>query len=161
MQITLRWDYLMAAAVEGARRQVNALRYEKRHQYGLHPRPEDLWALDIDSCCGEAAVAQALGVPYAPEPGQDDETGDVAGRQVRSTPVGTNPHLILHPRDFEGHVFVLVAGWLRTWTILGWKRARDVFAATEYADRCGNGRPAFWYPSRLLETSWPPPESEH
>ncbi len=92
---------------------------------------------DIESVGAEMAFAKWIGRYYEPTTRPDDGT-DVAGIQVRSTPV---PHgaLLLHEKDTGP--CVLVTGELPTFTMRGWITAEAAKTPAHWRD---GARPCYW-----------------
>lgn len=101
---------------------------------------------------GEYAVAKYTGKFWNGQLGKMSAK-DVGKIQVRASLRG-NPCLILHPRDDDDDVFVLVSVWRNRATLLGWLRARDG-KRDEYW-RTDTGRPAWFVPRYLMRPPKPP-----
>jgi hypothetical protein len=161
-----QWDRAEAAARR--RRSHHALRRTKG-TYGLtEAREAALLDLDTQGCLAELLTATGLGVEDAWVDYTEDFqslSGDVApGVQVRSTHYIDTGRLILHDRDDDDSIFVLVGIPKRTrarpypdsaviigW-ILGWDGKRDRF----FKEVNGNGRPAYFVPRERLLPGLPP-----
>ncbi|HEU4975274.1 MAG TPA: hypothetical protein VFT50_09310 [Baekduia sp.] len=120
MRVELTADECRAAAYAGIHRRLDCIARGRTEIHGA-AAGGDYWTIDIEAAAGELAVAKALGVFWVgdTDPITDRHGGDVAGLQVRHTrrPDGS---LILHDRDHDHHVFVLVVGAMPAFTIPGW-----------------------------------------
>lgn len=100
---------LYFAGLAGVMRRISAMRKKRPEPYG---KPStDLWGTDIESCAAEMLVSMAIDrawIPYRSTPGQiKSDVGTIF--QVRSTD-REDGCLLLHERDRDHHVFVLVVG---------------------------------------------------
>jgi hypothetical protein len=147
MKVSLTWQEQLFAAQAGVMRRISAISRKRSEPY-LTPKG-DLWGIDIESAGAEAAVAKALGKYWlAVLQNPQDANGDVSGVEVRST---TRPdgRLIVHDRDKDDSVFVLVRGSFPIYDVVGWIYGRDG-KKDEYLF-CATGRlPAYYVPEADL-----------
>lgn len=145
------------AAQAGTRRRIEALRLGRVPVYG-DTKVHAEWGVDIEGAAAEMAVAKSFNLFWTPvvrEPKELD--GDVGfglqALQVRSTP-RDNGRLILHDRDADDAVFVLVTGRLPEFHIRGWTTGREGKQAR--FQHPGDGRPAYFVPQESLHQGEPP-----
>lgn len=148
MEVTLTWAEVEIAVAAGCKRRLLALHDGRPDAYGF--RESDPWGTDIESAASEMAVAKALGlywIPYARRPQEipADVGDDVQVRRRKK--IGYN--LLLHPRDPDEHIYVLVYGQIPTFTLEGWTRGATG-KARPLSDPFNTGRPAFWIPAEEL-----------
>lgn len=133
-------------------RQIEALKHGRPHRYG--DPPQDDWGVHIEACASEMAVAKAYNLYWEPVARRPENlAGDVGNLQVRST-WRENGRLILHDRDPDDAVFVLVTGKIPSFDVRGWILGRDG-KAKEHWDE-GDGRPAYFVPQNVLTQGSPP-----
>ncbi len=114
-------------------------------------------AIGIQGARCEAALAKYLGVSHIKgTPGAPD----VAGYDVRGTQY-LDGRLILHPRDLDERIYVLVVGPLTArhlaprpyhlaFFVCGWIYGRAGKDKQWWDEPIGNGRPAFFVPQQAL-----------
>lgn len=137
------------AAQAGLERRLSGLEHQTKAVYG-QPAAGELWDIDLEAAAAELAVAKGLGKFWSPAESAalDREQGDVgAGWQVRWTR-RENGRLIVHPRDADGHIFLLVVGSMPDFRICGWIRGVD--AKREEFMWAGAPRPAYFVPQSAL-----------
>lgn len=80
-----------------------------------------------------------------------DLDGDVGDLQVRTTRNARDPHLICHPRDPDGALFVLVSrlDW-NHFRVEGWLPGKHAKCQDYWGDKYGHNRPAFFVPATHL-----------
>ena len=114
----------------------------------------DLWGQDIESTAAEMLVAKTLGKywniyitePNAPGANTDGDVGDVEVRHTKYT----SGKLLLHDRDRDEAVFVLVVGKYPRYRIAGWLTAGEgkrPELVEEY-----DGRSAYFVPQTELHS---------
>jgi len=144
---TLDWDQVDEVVEEGVARRLRALRNGLRHRWGW--TGVGTWGEDIEAAGAEKALAVALDEPWTARDNPDAVADVGTMNQVRWTDK-TAGHLLLHPEDSDLQRHWLVTGLLPHFTIhgyvLGWEGKRREY----WADRVGNGRPAFWIPQVVL-----------
>ena len=136
---------MLTAAIIGVRRQVQNLAAGRADAHGASP--EDGWTPHVEGSAGEMAVAKAFGMYWT---GNMGELGadDVGQLQVR-TRSRHSYDLILHRRDPDDRVFILVTGRMPEYLIQGWIMARDGKRDEFWADPA-KGRPAYFVPKSAL-----------
>ncbi len=145
------------AAQAGTRRRIEALRLGRKPVYGdtkIHAE----WGVDIEGAAAEMAVAKAYNLFWTPVVQRPEELPGDVGRgmhalQVRSTP-REHGRLILHERDKDDAIFVLVTGRIPAFTIRGWIQGKD--GKCDRFLHPGDGRPAFFVPQEHLRQGHPP-----
>ena len=114
----------------------------KREMYGA----EDYRGFQymVDGAFGEMAVAKWLGLYWNGAIGNltAADVGNIQVRATRSNP----PELILHPRDKDEDVFVLVGLERNQALIFGWCLGFEGKDECYWEDRHGKGRPAYFIP---------------
>jgi hypothetical protein len=113
---------------------------------------QDSLGIDIQGAEAELAVAKALKLPWDGSFLELDkwfdwrEHGhDVSGLEVRSTK-HKNGCLILHPKDKDEAIFILVLAYDRpNFTLVGWNYGREG-KLKEYWRDVGYGRPCYYLP---------------
>jgi hypothetical protein len=101
----------------------------------------------------EKAVSVALGLPWVPEVDDYREIGgnDVGPYGVRATEYTTGG-LILHPKDEDERVFILVVARAPDFTLVGWLRGADGKRQEFWNDTKLRRSPAYLVEQRLLHT---------
>jgi len=146
MKMTLTEQEMFHAATVGVMRRLSAIRRNRSTPYG-NPTAE-LWRMDIESSAAEMVVGKWLGLYWnAVVDRPETLKGDVGTVQVRQTPL-PNGRLILHDRDADDAIFVLVTGQYPTFDIAGWTYAREGKFAVYWETH--NGRNAYYYPQNRL-----------
>lgn len=145
MKVNLTHTEILYASAIGCMRQVQNLKKRRKPAYGSGSNSD--WQLHIEGALGECAVAKALGIYWSGAIG-DLKAGDVDNIQVRTT-AHKNGHLIMHPEDDDGAIFLLVLGANGQYNIAGW--ILGLFGKNQkfWQDK-GNGRPAFFIPQTDL-----------
>lgn len=138
------WEVFQAAMV-GVSRRIDNLR--KRNVSEVYGQPAEPWWTDINGACGELAVARWLNVFWSGQLG-NYRARDVGPLQVRTARRDTG-RLVLHDRDADDHVFVLVTGEAPDYTLRGWIVAADG-KVPEYWEDPSTGRPAYFVPQDAL-----------
>ena len=144
MDVTLTWHEAQTAAVTGITRRIRAKARARTEVYGS-PKT-DPWAIDIEAACAERAAAKATGCYWNQEV-DPDYPGDVGVWQVRHTP-RADGCLILHERDSDESVFILVTGTMPTYRVCGWITAHEGKQPAHWRE--DTGRPAFFIPQAAL-----------
>ena len=106
------------------------------------------WQVHIEGCCGELAVAKYLD-RYWNGNFEDLKADDVGPYQVR-TADNHNKRLILHDRDPDDRIFILITGLAPKYIIQGWVRAEDGKKKEFWADPSRQNRPAYFVPLDCL-----------
>ena len=149
MRVALTCEEMIRYGSAGVARTSNAL--EKR-RVGAHgfDRNFERWQIDVEGVLTEAAAAKALGLPYEPVVGQlDTMIGDIGpGLQVRGTKYATGS-LLIHDKDVDDHVFILVTGLYGVYDIRGWIHARDGKLPSLW--KMHKGRGAYWVSQHWLK----------
>ena len=122
--VTLTTGELLHATHVGTLRRVDALTNMRKSQYGTSEKHFG-WQNALSGALAEQAFAKWADMDWRASIKPDNDVGDVGPFHVRSQAEHENPHLILHPRDLDDAVFVLVTGYDRTWSIRGCLRAKD------------------------------------
>lgn len=161
--VTLTPPELYFAANMGVLRQCTNLRDGRVDAHGLPLRDEKGWFYSILGCCGELAVAKALGIYWSGNLG-DLKADDVGELQVR-TSTKKLARLIIRDTDRSDRVFVLVCGLPPELIIHGWVKAGDAKRMEEFRTDPGEREPAFFIPRDALrpiaELRRGPNEEEH
>lgn len=150
MRVALTTDEIVSYGAMGLARCAEAL--EKR-RVGAHgfDRNHERWQIDVEGVLCEAAAAKALGRAYEQqgELGQLDALiGDIApGVQVRGTKYATGS-LLIHDRDPDDHVFILVTGIYGVYDLRGWIWGREGKKKSLWKEYKGRG--AYWVPQEKL-----------
>lgn len=147
VRVELTWFEAFRAAEAGVMRHIEALKRKRPQTYGSVNKP---WDIDIESAAAEMAVAKGLGVYWTAVAGRPENLpGDCGQYQVRST-TRENGCLILHDRDADDDVFVLVTGQVPMFTLRGWIRGAEGKNPLYLSP--GDGRPAYFVPQHALMT---------
>lgn len=133
----LTWDEALQAAIVGVQRHAKAKKDNRQNYYGEPDDEGALWNLDINAACAEKAYAKMTGRYWAATTDPDKHLGDVGGQGVRSTDK-PNGCLILHPRDEDDRVFVLMVGSGRHWEF------RGSIVARKGKQLGPDGKPRWW-----------------
>lgn len=142
---TLSQAEMLIAAQAGCLRRIAAVKHHRQHNNGVPTI--DMWGMDIEGAAAELVVAKWLGKYWnsvADDPTQLE--GDVGRYQVRHTR-RIDGRLILHDKDKNDAVFVLVVGQYPNYYICGWTDG----ATGKQQQYWRNGeRPAFFVPQYAL-----------
>lgn len=143
MGVTVELSYaeMQVAIMIGGQRQIQNMKLDNKHSYGLEDGPI-AWGNHIIGCIGEMAIAKHLNKYWCGAVG-NYQSADVDRYQVRAT-MHKNGRLILHPED-DACIFFLVIVEKRLCHLAGWMHADDARHEKYWKD-IGNGRPAFWVP---------------
>jgi hypothetical protein len=142
----LCWQEARFLADIGSTRKLRAMAKRVPEPYG--EPTGDRWSIDIESCAAEFIVAKHMGMfwpPYSDHPGE--LPGDVGTLQIRSTP-RKDGRLIVHERDKDEAIFVLVRGQIPEFEIAGWIRGADCKQPRYMFE--GDGRPAYFVAAEEL-----------
>jgi len=140
VQIKLTPSETRLAAEVGITRQLVNLFKKRSDAYGC---PKGVgWQVHIEGCLGELVVAKHLDVYWSGN-WEKLKADDVGHYQVR-TADSHNKRLILHERDPDDKIFILVTGSAPDYLIQGWIYARDGKKPEFWSDPSRKGRPAFF-----------------
>lgn len=132
---------LKLAAQMGCMRQISNLYKDRRDAYGC---PLTIgWQVHIEGCAGELAVAKHLNLFW--NGNFENLNADDVGRFQVRTADSHNRRLILHDKDQDDRIFILVTGMSPSFLIQGWIRAADGKQSRYWTDPAG-GRPAYFVP---------------
>lgn len=150
MNIKLNRTEFFHAATVGIIRNIQNLTKGHKQLYGA--KEEDGWKMNIQGACGESAVAKMLNIYYSGNIGNlkaCDVNNKDRNIEVRTA---TKDHyrLILHPKDPDESIFVLVTGLAPKFSIKGWLFAKEA-KQEKYWQDTGNGRPAYFVPQNDLK----------
>jgi hypothetical protein len=134
------------AAEMGITRQISNLMKGRPDAYGC--AADVGWQVHIEGCCGELAVAKYLD-RYWSGNFEQLKADDVGNYQVR-TRSSHGWDLILHDRDPDDRVFILVTGTAPEYVIRGWMRAKDGKKPEFWSDPSKQNRPAYFVPQDCL-----------
>jgi hypothetical protein len=138
---------MMTAAQVGIMRQVKSIKEGRRDRYGA--AMGNGWQLHIEGAMGECAVAKVLGIYWSGSVNNFDGP-DVGMLEVRTTDGHAN-RLILHDRDNDDAIFVLVTGVNGVYEVRGYISGRDG-KLPEYLDDPIGGRQAYFVPQDKLKS---------
>lgn len=149
MRVALTTDEMILYGSAGIARCANAMERQRKGAHGFN-RDYERWQIDVEGLLAEAAAAKALSLPYSPVVGRlDTHEGDIGpGLQVRSTKYNTGS-LLVHDRDPEDDIFILVTGVYGIYDIRGWIKAKH--AKQPQLWKVYKGRGAFWVPQSMLQ----------
>ena len=145
--ITLSSHEMMLAATVGIMRQITNLRDKRADYYGAEA--EAAWQIHIEGAIGEMVVAKHCNVFWNGNMG-NLRAKDAGKLQVRTTR-WPNGSLILHPKDLDDDIFVLVTGEAPNYTVRGWISGAEGKSQDLWEEKC-KGRPAFFVPQFRLYT---------
>jgi hypothetical protein len=146
VNVRLSWGEITVAAVAGALRNVTAMKNGRRNGYGLGSAAG--WNEHCDGALAEAALAKALDRYWDPLWRDIDRSrGDVGDLHVRSVRRRTD-HLLMHERDPDAGLFVLVLNELPDFTILGCCYGHEGKRSEHW--RSGIDRPCYFVPRTAL-----------
>jgi hypothetical protein len=148
VNVTLTWSEAELAAYAGIKRHLLGISVGRPDRYGY--AQENPWQTIIEACGAEMAVAKATGYYWTawqrtPAEVEADVGDDVQVKHRDKTPRS----LLLHPDYDDRHRFVLVAGSLPNYRLLGW--CSGEFGKQDEFWRTDTGRPAFFVPEGRLE----------
>jgi hypothetical protein len=143
--ITLSNVEMLNAATVGVTRRLAAVKHQRNHNNGAPTI--DMWGMDIEGAGAELVVAKWLG-RYWNALASDPTTleGDVGRYQVRHTK-RTDGCLILHEKDNNDAVFILVVGQYPTYEVRGWISGREGKQIKHWR---AVERPAYFVPQSAL-----------
>lgn len=149
MRIALTTEEMVRYGSAGLARTANALEMRRVGAHGFD-RNHERWQIDVEGVLTEAAAAKALNLPYKPVVGElDTLLGDIGpGLQVRGTKYPTGS-LLIHNKDLDDDIFILVTGIYGVYDIRGWIHARD--GKLEKLWKMYKNRGAFWVGQEWLK----------
>jgi hypothetical protein len=145
----MTWDEVKLYATVGIERRISGLKENRQNTYNM--KAGDEWKNDIEGAGGEMAVAKALGLYWSGALGvlrAPDLSGYARRIEVRTTAVPTG-HLLLHPRDPDNAICILVVGSTPRFELKGWILGKDGKLKV-YEKELNPGRPAFCVPQEAL-----------
>jgi hypothetical protein len=131
------------AVYGGTLRQSQNIRAGLHNAHGLKGAG---WSEQITGACAEYAVAKCLDLFWSPGTRGAHDVGAYEVRFNASRP----PVLILHPKDDDQAVFILVCGGPYEYTLAGWCYGWAGKAQRYWDDPTSQNRPAFFIPVRDL-----------
>lgn len=144
MRVHVPPSEMYMAAQAGFLRTIQNIYAKAKSAYGADQDGID-WKIAIEGGIGEYVVAKALNIHWT---GKGVMRGDDVGEyQVRTTPY-ENGCLLLHPRDEDEKVFILVTGKAPEYEVKGWIRGADGKKQEFWKD--GN-RPCYFVPQSELK----------
>ena len=149
MRVALTTVEMIEYGSAGIARCANAIEKQRKGAHGFN-RDYERWQIDVEGLLAEAAAAKALNLPYSPTVGRlDTQGGDIGrGLQIRSTKYSTGS-LLVHDRDPEDDIFILVTGIYGIYDIRGWIKA--IHAKQQDWWRVYKGRGAYWVGQEFLQ----------
>lgn len=145
-------DYEFAIAIQiGTYRQLSNLKKGRKDAYGAPS--EDGLNLHIQGACGESAVAKALNIYWSGNMGKL-KACDV-NHKKHKIEVRTRSkdwyELIIHEKDNDDAIFILVTGVAPNFKLVGWCFGRDGKKQKYLKDPTGYRPPAFFVPQDDLQ----------
>jgi len=145
MLIKLTPHNLFHAGMVGVSRHIKGA--SKKGRYGAD-NVKAGWQINCDGAAGEMAVAKAFNLYW------DGALGNFNAKDVGKLQVRTNPNdwgdLILHPKDDDEDIFILVLSHLApTYRLKGWLKGADGKLKKWWRDGA-KGRPAYFVPQSAL-----------
>lgn len=149
MRLTLsKQEYWLGTQI-GTMRQVSNLYKGRKDAYGAEKM--NGFEININGACGEVAVAKWLNIFYSGNLG-DLAAGDVNHPSVRievRTAFEAHYRMILHKKDRDDAIFILLTGTAPEFIVRGWCYGREGKQEKFWADPAG-GRPAYFVPQAEL-----------
>ena len=139
MIVALEKYELLVAAEVGMRRNVISMQSKENNKVN---NKDFGWHTDIESACGEMAVAKGLGI-YWDGSVNTFKKPDVGNYQVRHTQKADGK-LIVRPKDSDKETYILVTGTSPTFNIVGWIQGADA-KQDEHIFKGYNGMPDAWF----------------
>lgn len=136
----------MEAAYVGMMRAVRHCWYGTPGVHGVDYDKQDRWGIDIEGACAEKLVAKVLNLYWTGLLDGKDSGADVGGYGVRSTR-HPNGCLLIHPKDADDRIFILVVCPVPYQRIAGWILARDA------------KKPQWWKKTEGREACWWTPQT--
>ena len=146
MKITLTSHEMYLAANTGIIRQITNLKNGLKDRYGAETQKG--WDIHIEGCGGELAVAKHFNLFWTGNIG-NLSLADVGNIQVRTTSWDTG-RLIIHPKDKDDDIFILVTGAMPTYTIQGYMTAKEAKQDQWWEDPRRQNRWAYFIPQKSL-----------
>ena len=147
MIVKLTAHNMFMAGMVGVSRHVKGM--NKQGQYGANNNKNG-WQYNCDGACGEMCVAKYLNKYWDGALG-NFRAQDVGHYQVRTTPNDWG-HLLLHPKDEDAEVFILILSHGSPEFILkGWLLGKEGKVDEFWRDGT-KGRPAFFVPQEALHS---------
>lgn len=146
MQVRMTWSEVLSAVLVGVFRRLQDLKSGCQERYGCNAG--DGWQTNIEGAIGEAVVAKLMDKWWSGSLG-NWQAADVGNLQVRTTK-HKDGRLIVHPKDKDNDVFILVVGEAPTYDVAGWIRGIDAKSEMHWQDPKG-GRPAYFVPRDALQ----------
>jgi hypothetical protein len=149
VRIALTDEEMAMGAAAGCARLINALSKRRVGAHGFN-RNYERWQIDVEGVLTEAAAAKALNLPYTPCVGElDTLLGDIGPNlQVRGTKYSSGS-LLVHDKDQDDHIFILVTGIYGVYDIRGWIKAKDGKLKKLWKEYKNRG--AYWVPQDRLK----------
>lgn len=145
VSVSLTQAELKLAAQMGCMRQISNLFKDRRDAHGC---PVTIgWQVHVEGCAGELAVAKHLNLFWNGN-FENLKADDVGRFQVR-TADSHGKRLILHDKDPDDRIFILVTGMSPHFLIQGWIKASEGKVQEYWSDPAG-GRPAYFVPKERL-----------
>jgi len=145
MKVTLTNEEVKEAKEVAMARQAENVLKGRKPAYGINPQ-NDLRVHTLGAC-GELAVAKALDIPWTGA--RIFRAPDVGQFEVRTT-VYQSGHLILHPKDNDNSIFILVIGEENTFELKGWIYGEKGKSRSYWKDKSKKDRPAYFVPQIAL-----------
>ena len=122
-------------------------KHHRKAVYGASNNPKKAVELNREGCFYEAAVCKFQNIPY-----KHQLFGIDAGEyEVRGTKYPTG-RLILHPKDNNNHIFILVTGKIPTFELVGWIKGIDGKKNEFWTDPSNTNRYAYFIPQNKLNS---------
>ncbi len=148
MEVVLEYFELIKASQVGMLRHVQDLKKGYKDAYGAQAK--DGWQLDIEGALGECAVAKAFDIYWNGAVGKLSAP-DVGKLQVRTTH-HMDGRLILHDKDKDEDIFILVTGVNGKYILRGWISGKHGKDALYLSDPTKKGRQAYFVPQDVLNS---------
>lgn len=147
IEVTLTWSEMSQAANVGVRRQIEALRAEKKDSYGFDGNTG--WQIHIEGALGELAFCKAIDRYWGGTINTYKIGGDVGSNIQIRTRSKLDYDLIVRNSDRDDDIFVLVTGQAPRYNVVGWITGKEA-KRNEWRRTYGGRPPAFFVPQKEL-----------
>lgn len=138
------WE-LLRAAHAGCQRLIECLYVDHRQERpGANTAPNDLWAIEINGCAAELALAKIISLHWKGKGHMGDP--DLGNHIEARHTIYPNGKLVLQESDRTklDHLFFLLTGVLNTWTAHGWITGWEGFQIARPTSMRSGTMPCVW-----------------
>jgi len=155
VEVELEWFEIAMASDIGVRRQIEAMRVNKKPAYGYRDgsKTQDEWEIHIQGACGECVVAKHCKMFWNGSVNTFKLPDLGCKIQVR-TRRKHSYDLLVRPREPDNDIYILVTGvigsYTKSLTIRGWCWGHEAKANPNWLHDYGNRPAAYFVPADTL-----------